>query len=357
MTKKIKSLVVIVVAAVLILGVSQAAYAVPGGCPDEGAMPMNIGPLNPISGFPLWAQDSTGLTVEVCLDPLLCISSPPIPGNAFSQQIGFGAEGFMASAETSITTNVGLDALLVTAVELAFLTEDPIDGDQFPFTRLRIRVDVPVAGIYTVTHPYGRQVFIIEEADLGPGQEIRESFDISFVADTVHQGRIGPILRWDMDLPVLDANGEEYIGDLAVPHTVTGSPCGTNFFRIEAVELDGITPIDLGSGLGNPVTETLFTVTGKVFTGVAPTPLVANRTTYARQAGGNGQVDVFATSAPTAGVTFSGGLNLPVGERPLIGDGNGAFFTSVTLADASTLPATVSVTANNAGNDQTTLIN
>jgi hypothetical protein len=45
--------------------------------------------------------------------------------------------------------------ILALAAEAAFNTETPAASDQFPFTRLRLRMDVPAAGIYTVTHPYG----------------------------------------------------------------------------------------------------------------------------------------------------------------------------------------------------------
>ncbi|MGJ0490379.1 Ig-like domain-containing protein [Methylobacter sp.] len=348
-----------IVAVLALFACAQTAQAVPDGCPIEGATPMNIGPINPQNGFPLTVQDSSGLTVEMCLDPTLCISDPPIAGNVFSEQIGFGAEGFWASADTSITTGAGIDARLVTGVEAAFLTETPRDGDQFPFTRLRIRIDIPLPGIYTITHPWGREVYTIETAG---ARAINESFDFSFAANSVHQGRIGPILQWDSDLPITDAQGAEYIGNPAVLHTVTGSPCGTNFFRIEAVALDGVTPLDIdpgdsdGIGGTSSVQNSLFAVSGKVFTQVEPTALVTSRTTYARQADSAGQVDIFATSDALAGVTVSGGANLPTGENPLIGDGNGLFFTSLLLDNAATLPRVVSVTANSAGKGPTRLL-
>ncbi len=368
MTRKFRLLHLLT--ALMFLGFSQMVFAVPGGCPVEGSLPMNIGPINPVNGFPLYVQDSNGLAVEFCPDINdpntnpggVCIGDPVDPANPFSAQIGFGAEGFMASAEAAIDvgdpgTGVGISALLVSGVELAFLTETPADGDQFPFTRLRLRLDVPQPGIYTVTHPWGEEVFLVSA--VGVGQEVRESFDIQFFADTVHQGRIGPILTWDTfnlatgtltDSPLVG-----FIGDLGVGHTVTGSPCGTNFFSVKAVALDGTTPINIDGAGGNVVTTDLFAVTGKVFTGVVPAPLVANRTTYTRQNPG-GQVDIFATSAPTAGVTVSGTANLPEGERPLLGDGTGTFFTSIPLANASILPATVNVTANNGSNDPNTQI-
>jgi len=348
-----------IVAAFALFACAQSAHAIPGGCPVEGATPMNIGPLNPQNGFPLSVQDSTGLTVEMCLDPNLCISDPVIPGNVFSEQIGFGAEGFWAAADAELTTAAGIDARLITGVEAAFLTEVPRDGDQFPFTRLRIRIDIPQAGIYNVTHPWGQEIYTIET----PGRRaVNDSFDFSFAANSVHQGRIGPILRWDSDLPVTDAQGAEYIGNPAVLHTVTGSPCNTNFFRIEAVELDGVTPLAIdpgdsdGIGGTSSVQTSLFSVSGKVFTQTEPTALAANRTTYARQADSAGQVDIFATSEASANVTVSGGPNLPAGENPLTGNGDGLFFTSLLLEDAATLPKVVSVTAGSSGKTPTRLL-
>ena len=348
-----------IAAAFALFACAQSAHAIPNGCPIEGAIPMNIGPINPQNGFPLSVQDSSGLTVEMCLDPNLCISDPVIPGNVFSEQIGFGAEGFWASADARLTTSAGIDARLITGVEAAFLTETPRDGDQFPFTRLRIRIDIPQAGIYTVTHPWGREVYTIETP---ARRAVNESFDFSFAANSVHQGRIGPILQWDSDLPVTDAQGGQYIGNPALLHTVTGSPCNTNFFRIEAVALDGVTPlaIDPGdsdnNGSASSVQTSLFTVSGKVFTQVEPAALVTTRTTYARQANSTGQVDIFATSDAAANVTVSGGANLPAGENPLTGDGSGLFYSSLLLKDAAILPRVVSVTANSSGKTPTRLL-
>jgi hypothetical protein len=338
----------------------QTAQAITGGCPIEGATPMNIGPLNtsPDSGFPLYVQDSNGLTVEMCLNPTLCISDPVIPENEFSELIGFGAEGFWASAGASITTNAGIDARLITGVEAAFVTETPRDGEQFPFTRLRIRIDIPLPGIYTITHPWGREVHTIETPDR---RAINESFDIEFAANSVHQGRIGPILRWDSDLPITDGQGGQYIGDPGQLHTVTGSPCGTNFFRIEAVGLDGVTPLNIdpgdsdGIGGTSSVQTSLFSVSGKVFSGDAPVPLVVDRTNYARAVDDVGQVNAFVTSAPTAEVTLRGEPNLPPNDVPLDSNEQGLFFKSIPV-NASVLPDSVEVTARNDGNADATHI-
>ncbi|TAK59662.1 cadherin-like domain-containing protein [Methylobacter sp.] len=351
----------IMAAALVVFACSESAQALPGGCPIEGATPMNIGPVNPQNKFPLTVQDSSGLTMELCLDPALCISSPPIQGNLFSEQIGFGAEGFWASADTAIITgpnnNPVLDALLVTGVEAAFLTATPKDGDQFPFTRLRIRIDVRNPGIYTVTHPWGQEIYTVTS----PGNRaINESFDISFAANSVHQGRIGPVLQWNPE--VLPSPPAGYIGDPAVPHTVIGSPCETNFFRIQAVALDGVTALNIdpndidGIGGTSSVQTSLFNVSGKIYTQLEPTALVVNRSIYARQADSTGQVDIFVTSDLQSNVTVSGGSNLPAGENSLVDGGNGLYYTSLPLANAGILPKVVSVTANSPGKGPTKLL-
>ena len=367
--------------ACLLAGMSQNTLAF---CPTEGAQPMKIGPHNPQTTFPLWVQDSVGLPLEICpgTDLVNCISVPPFtfadfPGDpdavakaALSQLIGFGDEGFWASAETLmfIPGGGGTRAIMVSAIEAAFLP-DFADGNQFPFTRLRLRVDVPSVGVYTVTHPWGKITYDITT----PGfNAINDSFDIPFVADQVdYVGRIGPVLTWDTfpEDPALDLYGPpfqftppyglgapdgiaDYIGTLNYinpvtltdAHAVKGSPCGTNYFRIEGPDI---------GGPGVDILETdLFTVTGKLYNAESlPVPLEIGQVSYSRSTVAQttaGQVNVFATAPGLADVSFSGGDNIPVGEHPMINDGSGRFFGSAALApDATTLPAQVAVTANN----------
>ncbi len=368
----------------LLIALAQTGQA---ACPEDGATPMNIGSHNPQTTFPLWVQDSEGLALEICpgTDQVNCISVPPFtaadfPGDpdaaekaALSQQIGFGDEGFWASADAGIDIPAGGAlatpgrAIFVSAVEAAFLP-DFADGNQFPFTRLRIRIDVPQAGTYIVTHPWGQISYTIT----APGiRAINDSFDIPFVADQVgYQGRLGPILTWDTfpGDPLLDLYGPpfqftppfgqgapdgvaDYIGTLnfvnpvtlGPEHRVKGSPCGTNYFRIDGPNIGG-------TGV-NFVQTDLFTVTGKLFNGASlPTPLAIGQVTYSRAT--SGRVSVFAKAPTTAVVSFSGGANLPAGAQPMAGDGSGRFFGSVALTpNTTTLPAEVTVTANNAAAD------
>ena len=425
--------------------------SVQADCPLDGTTLMNTGPISPQTTFPLWLQDSEGLAVEMCpgTDQVNCISLPPndpLGGNtatpeqlAFAAQIGFGNEAFWASADALIDLPNNDRALLVSAVEAAFLTNfAPGGGTQF--TRLRIRIDVAVPGTYVITHPWGQITEVVDT----PGQNaINISDDLFFVADQVgFNGSIGPILTWDTfpNDPLLDLYGPpftygppyggsgpdgvaDYIGTInflnpitgGSEHFVKGSPCGTNEFKISAYADPGLTtPINIavpnglcsaglvgtacvtdancdttpGQGDGichlftasictagltgnacitnadcntqgaqdgicvtNTVKTDLFNVTGKIFNGPPlPTPLAVDQATYSRAIGG--RVNVFATAPTQAAVSFTGDPNLPAGSQSMPGDGSGRFFGSVPLTpDATTVPAEITVTADNGAFD------
>lgn len=145
------------------------------------------------------------------------------------------------------------------ALEGAFATPDgiPAPDQQIAFGRVRVLMDAPVAGTYVVTHPFGVETF--EVTTPGP-RAIRFTDDTGcFITPCDFSlalgSNIGPFLK-----AVNPAPPPGYIGDSVSLATVTGSPFGTNFFRIEG---------PLGSNLGGPgidIIETnLFTVQGKIF--------------------------------------------------------------------------------------------
>ena len=351
---------------------AAAGPTVHAACPADGATPFFASPVDPVdpndpnyNGFPGYLEDSQGLALQLCLDANFCFFDPPIVGNAFSEKIGFGAEAFWWLADSTITTTGGLDALVVMAAEAAFNTAEPADGEQFPFTRLRLRVDVPLPGIYTITHPFGQEAYVLQSAGR---RVINDSFDIEFMPNAVNQGRIAPWLTWDTfpNDPVLpDAAGfDRFVGDAATPHAVKGSPCGTNFFRVEAVRLNGTTPINIdpldldGDGSTSSITETLFVVSGQVKQGNVETPLSVDGVSYSRDTTGAGRLNVFAT-APTTGVvnfdtTIDGALTAATQVSMMPGDGLGRFFGTLALGATDSVPVTIEVVADNPaspGND------
>ncbi len=268
------------------------------GTSHAGLNAVDPGPYSLAFGnFPVWYQDTNGRALELCINQTLCLAPVlPDPLAALSFPLNFPDELFWFTGEAAIAGS-GVDLRYVSAIEAAFATAGVTDGQQITFARIRFVVDVPAAGTYTITHPYGINVFEVDAASVGVRAIFStEDIGIGALGDFTGalKGNVGPFLvRVDAagNPSLITAPDGVFIGDPAVPQLVTGSPFGTNFIRIQ-----GPGGIDLRTDL--------FTVTGKVFAGALPSPLVVDRTTYSRTALQT-QVDVFATSAPTATLSFT----------------------------------------------------
>lgn len=280
----------------------------------------------PGKGFPLWYQDQAGTALELNVGPINSFFDPVVLSNPVSVDAGFGAEAFYWDASALINLpGVGNKADIRMALEASWAGGAPLAGDQAVFQRLRIRIDAPVAGLYTVTHPFGVEVFNVTT----PGtRAINMTNDVGLVAQQFDLALTG---LYSIFLASTSAPAG-FLGDAATATTVTGSPVGTNFFRIE-----GPAGADL-DGLGNNVVETdLFTVQGKIYQGTA---FSIEQATYGRTAG-SGHVDVWAVSTTAAAldVSWPG-----VGPIAMTSNGAGRFFASVPLPDPAILPALVTVT-------------
>jgi hypothetical protein len=288
------------------------------------------GPIDTANGFPRWYQDTSGVAIELCLplnqgevDVASCLlgpGDPPVVPEVFPGQ--FFDEHFWWAAGAALTPQqAGAKASLVLALEAAF-SADVAPGNQIVFSRIRVRLQpIPVDGTYRFIHPYG------EESIVGTtGDRIFFTDDVGIGApgdfSGAITGRVGPFL-----LPSAAPGGAEiapiagpvpgklYLADPARLGPVTGSTLppftdstGTlrnhNIFRIEGPP---------GSGLGGPgvdfIETTDFSLMGRIFTGQMPSLVVADRSTYAREAADQ-KVDVFATAFRTAA------SRLPAGVRP-----------------------------------------
>ncbi len=340
MSKKLKILTVLT-GFFLVLNLCPAAQA--------ALHAVDPGPYTAATGFfPLWYQDTNGVPLELCLTKtvspnpgalggLMCTLLPepgifdlnlPVsfPGN-------FPDESFWFTADAR-AQGIGFDVRLTIALEAAFGLDALIDGDQLSFARIRVRGTVTNTGVYTLTHPYG--VEVLDIPDVG-SRAINYTRDIGIGATGIFTGAlsgdIGPFLIRVDNLgnpsPIV-IGAETYLGDPNVNQPVTGSPFGTNFFRVQ--------------GPGADATSNLFAISGKVFTGAAlPTPIALDRASYSRGPLGL-QMDVFATAPPTAAlsVTDSGVPPYPV---TMTGDPRGHFFGQVLAPPALFGP--VNLTANN----------
>lgn len=314
--------------------------------------------------FPMWYQDNNLLSMELCqsraassrvpvtVPPAYMCTLLPTPG-VFDDSLpmvfpdNWPDESFWFLAETTIANNAagyGMDAY-VAGIEAAFASGNPVDGDQQSFARIRIRVNVPTAGTYTVTHPYGVETVNVTT----PGRRaINITKDVGIGApgnfSGALNGAIGPFLR-SVNGPYTEVNPdtgaiETFVGDPNLTELVTGSPNNTNFVRIQ--------------GPAGTIETSLFTVSGKILDNRAQTPVEISRATYRRTTSGTGtstRVEVFGKADTSSSLCFRETVALVPGPPPtpcqtsLIGDNNGLFFGNHLITGP--VPSVVVLTATN----------
>ncbi|HGA2319945.1 TPA: Ig-like domain-containing protein [Pseudomonas putida] len=322
-------------------------------------------------GYPLWYKDADGLSLELCRSravstlvagapgaPAYMCTLLPEPGIyddtlplVFPDNWPPEMFWFLAEATIPAVGNSGyeLDAY-VAGLEAAFAAENPVDGDQQSFARIRIRVSVPRAGTYTITHPYGVETVNVTT----PGRRaINITRDIGIGAPGnftgALNGALGPFIQ-GVGAPYTAVNPDTgttdtFIGDPNRPEAIKGSPFGTNFIRID--------------GPPGRIETNLFTVSGKVLDQRPQLPASLERATYSRNGSGT-RVEVFAKAPTGSSVCFRNGLAL-VGTPPspcqfsMLTDNNGLFF-SQQLSQVAPPPVVVVTASSSDINTQPTAI-
>ena len=263
------------------------------------------GPISAAAGnFPIYYQDKEGLALDLCLPSagielnqgLCLLTEPDIPNAAqpISFPDNFPGEAFWWNGGSTLTTGDGGKAILVMALEAAFANEEPIPGDQVVFARIRFRFIAPTTGHYTVTHPYGKK-----ELDAVAGERVFVTDDVGVLCGldftcAAKDGAIGPFLRPALDsgdapLDPVVIDGKTYIADPAVETLVTGSPFGTNTFKIQGP--------DIGGPGVNELENPFFTLMGRVHTNPLPSNINIEQATYSRsETGTSSQIDVNVTA-------------------------------------------------------------
>lgn len=308
-----------------------------------GLKAVDPGPYTLATGrYPMWYQDHNDLSMELCqsraassrvpvsVPPAYMCTLLPEPG-IYDDALplvfpdNWPPEMFWYLAETSIPAvgNSGYELdVYVAGIEAAFASENPIDGDQQSFARIRIRVSVPQAGTYVITHPYGVETVNVTS----PGRRaINITRDIGIGApgdfSGVLNGALGPFLR-GVGGPYTEINpdtsaSETFIGDPNITEAVIGSPFNTNYVEIK--------------GPAGTIRTDVFTVSGKVLDARKQTPAELERASYRRTADGT-RVEVFAKAPNNATLCFRETLALVPGtpaspcQFNLLPDNNGLFF-------------------------------
>lgn len=338
------------------LGLSATLYSTA----HAGLAAVDMGPYTLASGrYPLWYEDNTGKKLELCQSKALSPTSTPaapaymcilIPEPGIFDDLqpmvfpdNWPPELFWYLAEATIAPLAGnpnyeLEAY-VAGIEAAFASENPVDGDQQSFARIRMRINIPIAGAYTITHPYGQETINVT----APGRRainITRDIGIGAPGDFTGalSGAVGPFLHrvGDSLLATNPETGEteEFIGDPNVLEPVTGSPNGTNYIRI--------------TGPAGELYTELFSLSGKVYDDRQHTPVEISRSTYRRN--GNGTwLEVFANSTPDSTLCYRETLDLIQGTPPspclvnLFANSNGQHY--IRQAPTSGVPPFLVVTA------------
>ena len=219
----------------------------------NGPLPEVSAAIIPANGFPLYYVDANGLALQPCLNLAGCgalAATLPNPLLPISFPANFPVEAFYARAVAKFAVGT-VTGIYTAALEGTFLNGVVATGNQMVFTRVRVRVDgLQPGGVYTVTHPYGVKTFTADGFGVINDTVTVGAVPISLSPTAFSLALAGPVgstfLTWDAPAPA------GFIGDAATPHTVTGSPCGTNFFQVE------------GPGLAvGGVQTNLFVITGQ----------------------------------------------------------------------------------------------
>jgi hypothetical protein len=295
------------------------------------------GPIDPIHGFPLWFEDTNGVRLELGLnaDPLtpaigeLKKTGEPQP---FPENFPDESFYFLAEARLQVGGN-GVDgkARVIFALEAAFGgAGTPKKGLNVVFARIRVRMDDLIPGAkYTVTHPYGT----IDPEDLTADENGRVFYteDLGIMEGdgtaVLRSGQVAPFLKWT--IPVTN-DGNDYIGDGANDHQVTGSPFNTNFVRIEGPRIrENRNNPDPSDPLNQDrVWTDKFTVQGRIAKRLGAW---LESATFAKAADGSYLLSVQAHSVTSQNLHLVGtGLHIKL-------DDEGEFYTG--LGRATTLPS------------------
>lgn len=238
---------------------------------------MTVGPTSPAHSFPMWYKDSTGLRLELAVDPAdpftPAMGDLPVPGQPVSFPSNFPDESFYMLAEARMPTGGAAApgrARVVLALEAAFGgAGDVADGQQTVFGRVRLRITGAIpGGAYTFTHPYGQSDPLV--ADDSGKVDFTEDIGITPLAfGGALDSEVAPFLQWTTG--AAKAPGEfdppaGYIGDGVTEHTITGSALGFDYVRIEGPDIAaagaGRDPADPTNV--NKILTRLFTVQGRL---------------------------------------------------------------------------------------------
>lgn len=293
------------------LGLTVAALLL-AAAPASAAL-LDRGPQDPTLVFPQWYRDLNGTALGLCLSQAAS-PNPGAAGKPMCFPLAADPNGFAGNLGPEIFYN-NLNVLIgkgaasggannfalryIAGLEASYLPLGvPVHGTETVFARIRIVINTQVTGRYTVTHPFGIEVFDV--TDTGP-RAVFFTADVPLAApmnfDGALGGRIGPFIQWDVvDAGItLNVGGNQFLGDPNLSHTFTGSPFGTNY-----VEVTGPAGSNVDGAGGTTYREVLGSVSGQRWLAPIATKFSVDRAVYSTSTvTGLNTVDVWATAPAT----------------------------------------------------------
>ena len=241
----------------------------------------DVGPIDPVGGYPQWYMDTNGVALEMCTDVAgFCVPDPVDPNNPASVAAGFGDEAFYWAGEATANGANGESCLLVLALEAAWGgAGTPAPGRQIVFSRVRLRcTGLQAGGAYTLVTPFqDRRIQAQPDAVNGP-------FLINFTSDQISNAANGfstPLRSPNVGPFLTAANAPAgFLGNAVGLSTVTGGTNGNSFSL-------------LSPGGATVVSTNLFTIQGKLATNGG---LQGVGATLSRNLDGTGTIAVRASS-------------------------------------------------------------
>ncbi|MEQ1730486.1 MAG: hypothetical protein ABL982_19130 [Vicinamibacterales bacterium] len=293
-----------------------------------------FGPIEALSGFPLYYQDPNGLRLQMCRDAGLCFYEIPNAGLPLSFPDNFPDEQFYYAIEAD-AQGPGSALLYHQALEAAFANGAPAAGDQMVFSRFRLRMTGLADGVsYTVTWPYGQDTFVAGVDGPLPGT-INVTRDIGTVAGQFQQALAGNVGPFVVPLGFASTLPGTYISDGATLTPVQGSPFGTNYVRVDGPGIGLLYPsVAVGA---DQIQINDFVVMGQI----ATTGGVGINKAYKSKTAAETAVNVWANGSPGAIMQVSVDGSLPVTMTDI---GTPGSFYGRVLLGAGTDPITATVT-------------
>ncbi len=282
------------------------------------SIPPNEIVTNIANGFPLWYEDTRGRKLELCLSQQVvraddgtsvfpCLTAEPFPVRPIAFPNNFGNEAFYwgaVAASTYLSSDNTLNDLLAVLTHgVSFPNLLVIDGQQAVDSRIRLRANVPVAGTYRVTYPFGSYDYVVPVA--GGGREINQTQAIgggaadflgtltdgptpgSLIDPSINQGivnsdgaSIGPYLGTADGVPILDTDGHLYLAEAGSELTPLLSRIEQGTNGVDYLELRLLDP-PVGFFLNAADNSQIvrlegFQIIGKLFNDTSNLPPVAN---------------------------------------------------------------------------------